>query len=119
VSGIGIKGINVAVGAVLDMAKSGKVKIVRNAGAFECSIVHEQRPEVTDFELIETLFAIRDGFLVWLSSGDTEQFRLKGRIGYRFQDLFLMDLTNEYEPTYVDGKNWSGIPINLELKEVV
>lgn len=97
---------------------SGKVKVVRNVGAFSCTLAKNNVVSDADITLMQRLFSSFNGFLVWLSGGDESQFR-NLPIGYRLRDLFLMNVTNEYNPEFEDGHYKFGIPIDLDLVEVV
>lgn len=97
---------------------SGKAKIQRGVGAVSCVLRDNNVTESDDHEIVEYLTDSIDGFLVWLCGGDTTQFSQQ-RIGYRRQDLYLMNMVNEYAPTYEKGFFKHGIPINLQLVEVI
>lgn len=97
---------------------SGKVKIVRNVGAFSCTLEKNNVVSDADITLMQRLFTSFNGVLVWLSGGDESQFR-NVPIGYRLRDIFLMNLTNEYRPEFEDGHYKFGIPIDLDFVEVV
>jgi len=96
---------------------SGKSFVAKSAGAFNCHIRMKTVANESDLSLVETLFNSYQGFLVWLCGGDTSQFETI-REGYRLQDIFYMDLANEYEPEFNDSRWYHGMPIDMKLVEV-
>ncbi len=96
---------------------SGKSHITKSVGAFRCRIRMGVVSNDADLTLIETLFNAYDGFLVWPCGGDVAQFETI-REGYRLQDIFLMDLINDYAPQFNDSRWNHGIPIDLRLVEI-
>lgn len=98
-------------------ALSGKSKVQRSVGSVSCVIRKRNVTDDADLTVVERLHDSIEGFLVWLSGGDTAQFNNE-RIGYRRQDLFLMNIASEYEPTWEGGHYKHGIPIDMALVEV-
>jgi len=96
---------------------SGKSRITRAVGAFECRIAKDNVVHENDLNLIERLYDSVGGFLVWLSGGDTAQLRTIRR-GWRRQDLYFMAAENEYEPVFDDGRYTHGINVDLRLVEI-
>lgn len=96
---------------------SGKSYVAKSVGAFNVRIKMKSASNSTDLTLVETLFASYEGFLVWLGGGDESQFE-SVREGYRLQDIFLMDISNEYDVAYVESRWYHGLPIDLKLVEV-
>lgn len=99
-------------------AISGKVKVIRSSGAFSCTLEDNNVVDTADLIIVERLFNTINGFLVWLSGGDTTQFRTQ-RIGYRKKDIFLMAPINEYKPEWQDGFYQHGTKITINLVEVL
>jgi hypothetical protein len=97
---------------------SGKMNIVENVGGFSCALTVAFLKDSSDLDVIETLYAANEGFLVWLSGGDESQF-LTRRQGYRMEDIYLMKCVDEYRPEYVSGIYKNGIKIELSLQEVI
>lgn len=97
---------------------SGKSYVAKSVGGFNCRIrMRNAGNSSADFDLIESLYASYEGFLVWLCGGTTSQYEMI-RQGYRLQDIFLMDITNEYAPEYIESRWANGMPIDLKLVEV-
>lgn len=97
---------------------SGKSYVAKSVGGFNCQIKMKNAGAAsTDLTLIELLHTTYEGFLMWLCGGDVSQFELE-REGYRLEDIFLMDITNEYTPEYVNSRWYQGMPIDLKLVEV-
>lgn len=97
---------------------SGKSFVAKSVGGFTCRIrMKNAGAPAADLTLVETLFNAYEGFLVWLCGGDVSQFELE-REGYRLQDIFLMDVSNEYTPQYNESRWYQGMPIDLKLVEV-
>jgi hypothetical protein len=97
---------------------SGKSKIVRNLGAYSVRLSKNNVVSENDLGLLETCYELPEGFLVWLCGGDTSQFRTQ-RIGYRLEDIFLMDFKNDWEPEWDGGFYKHGTNVKLDLVEVV
>lgn len=96
---------------------SGKSFIAKSTGAFNCRIRMATVSNNADLTLIESLFDSYDGFLVWLCGGDTSQFETI-RQGFRLEDIFMCDLTNDFEAAFNNGRWFQGMPIDLRLVEV-
>lgn len=98
---------------------SGKSVIMRSSGAFSCSFRHPALKDNADVLLIEQLHDYYEGFLVWLCGGDESQFSPRPMIGYRLQDLMLMNIESEYTPRYRDSFYRQGAEVSLSLVEVI
>lgn len=96
---------------------SGKVMVTKSVGGFLCDVKFSSITGNQDLTLIEKLFNYYGGFLVWPCGGDISQYPTV-REGYRLEDIFLMDLLNDYEPSWRDGHYKHGMPVNLKLAEV-
>lgn len=96
---------------------SGKSKITRNVGAFMCTFKKNNVTQGNDITLIETLYGVPDGFLVWLCGGDVSQFRTLNA-GYRMEDIFLCDFSTEYNPDWNKGHYDFGVDINFKINEI-
>lgn len=96
---------------------SGKSFVAKAAGGFNVTIKMKTVYNEADLSLVETLFNMYGGFLVWPCGGDTSQFETI-REGYRLQDIFFMDITNEYQPEFNDSRWAQGMPIEMKLVEV-
>lgn len=96
---------------------SGKAKITRNLGGFSVKISKDNVISTADLTLVETLFQVGP-HLVWLCGNDeSSQFRTI-RKGFRLEDIYLMDLKNEYVPEPDKGFYRHGTNIMLDLVEV-
>lgn len=102
---------------IVNTMLSGKTNLGINVGAFNCQLSVSNWSDATDLTTVETLYGSSSGFLVWLSGGNTSQFR-SVRQGYRLQDLFLMRCSDNYTPEFVAGLYQSGLVINITLVEV-
>lgn len=97
---------------------SGKSYVAKSVGGFNCRIrMKNAGANSADLTLVERLFNSYEGFLVWICGGDTSQFELV-REGYRLEDIYLMDLVNEYTPEYIESRWYQGLPIDMKLVEV-
>lgn len=96
---------------------SGKRHITKSIASFAVDVMMNNVVNDDDLTLAETLYDTPDGFLVWICGGDISQYPNQ-RLGYRLEDIYLMNPTNEYEPAYEDGYHRHGIPIALKLVEV-
>lgn len=97
---------------------SGKNFVAKSVGGFNLGIRMKSASLDADFAIIESLFNSYEGFLVWPCGNDVSQFTDGVREGYRLEDIFLMDLSNEYSPEYIDSRWANGLPIDLKLVEV-
>jgi hypothetical protein len=101
---------------------SGKRKIQKNAGWFECTLTQDA-VMLNDWALIETLYSYNQGFLMWLNGNDfndlVSQYPHGVRAGYRPQDLFLCDFADELTPEYGgDGRYGFGMNLNARIVEI-
>lgn len=111
---------NPRVGRELKQTKmlSGKVNIVEAVGFFTVKLSVANWSDGDDLDLVETLYDMSEGFLVWLCGGDEDQFSSR-RQGYRMEDIFLMRCANEYRPEFVRGFYKSGLKLDIDFVEVV
>jgi hypothetical protein len=96
---------------------SGRNKVVKSVGGMAYSMDFNHIVGNTDLTLIETLFDSFEGFLVWVCGGDDSQYPTK-RVGYRLEDIFLMDCAKDLRPGWEDGHYAHGMPLSLDLVEV-
>lgn len=99
---------------------SGKSYVAKSVGAFNCRVRMKSAYNNTDWTLIERLFSSYEGFLVWVTGGDITELTAQGMVreGYRLEDIFLMDIVNEYTPEFLESRWANGMPIDLNLVEV-
>ena len=109
-----IHGTNVRTSTML----SGKNFVTRNVGGFSCTLEVSNWKNNADLTLIETLYELTNGFLVYLCGGDESQFS-SVRKGYRKEDLFLMKCMEDYSPEFVEGLYKTGLKLSIKLGEVV
>jgi hypothetical protein len=96
---------------------SGKKAVSLAVGGFSMELSVSCWRDSDDLDLIESLYARSEGFLVWPGGGVESQFS-SVRKGYRMEDLFLMRPMNDYEPEFYRGLYSSGLSINMKLAEV-
>lgn len=97
---------------------SGKKSIRENVGNFACQLTVNNWNKDADLTIVETLYRLNDGFLVWLSGGDEDQFSSL-REAYRKQDIYLMKTSNDLSPEWYKGIYSTGMKIKIDLEEVV
>lgn len=97
---------------------SGRSNIAENVGAFSCELSVKEWKDSTDLTLVERLYNMSEGFLIWPSGGDESQFS-SARQGYRLEDIYLVKCADEYEPSFVSGQYQRGLDISISLTEVV
>jgi hypothetical protein len=95
---------------------SGRVFVSKSVPSFEVKIKMNNVVNNADLTLAETLFNSFESFLVWLSGGDVTQFD-SIRIGYRLEDFYLVNISNEYMPQYDESRWKFGVPISIDLQE--
>lgn len=96
---------------------SGKTNVSRSIGGFGCEIKLDSVSGDDDLALVELIFDSYEGVLTWLCGGDETQFETQ-RQGWRLEDIYLMQPTNEYQPEWYKGFYKNGMPINLRMVEV-
>lgn len=96
---------------------SGKTNVSKAIGGFVCEIKLDSVSNENDLALVELIFDSYEGVLTWLCGGDDTQFETQ-RIGWRLEDIYLMQPTNEYHPEWQDGFYKHGMPILLKMVEV-
>lgn len=97
---------------------SGKESIREQIGAFSCQLTVTTLRDSSDLTLIERLHYQNDGFLVWLSGGDEDQFSSVRR-GYRLEDIYLCKCATELVNDWYQGIYSNGIVVKFDLVEVV
>ncbi len=97
---------------------SGKSYIAKSVGGFTCRMRMKSASVDADLAVIEQLFRRQEGFLLSLGGGEESQFTDGVREGYRREDVFLMDLSNEYTPKYVESRWAQGLEVDMKLVEV-
>lgn len=105
-------------GKIVRRALSGKKSVSRQVGYFKCSLQIKNWNNSADLALVETLFNEFEGFEVYLSGGNENQFSFAAE-GYRKSDLYLMQTVNDYEPEFYKGLYKAGLDISIDLEEVV
>ena len=100
-------------------ALSGKGVVLRSTGGFSVRMRQDAVGEEADLALIERLNEFYEGFLLWICGGDESQFRPGVRIGYRLEDLFLVNVVNEYSPEFHRGLYRNGVDVDLIFAEVI
>lgn len=96
---------------------SGKSFVSSQVGGFSCRLRHPTIENESDFSLIEELFDAYEGFHISISGGTETQFSTV-RPGYRLEDIYFVNLANEYRPSFLNGRWKNGIPIDMVLVEV-
>lgn len=96
---------------------SGKSYVAKSVGGFNLQIKMKNVSNDTDLTLLERLFNSYEGFLVWPSGGDVTQFETV-REGYRLDDIFYMDVANEYKPEFNESRWYHGMPIDVRCVEI-
>jgi hypothetical protein len=104
------------VGRIVTKMLSGKVNVTESVGGFRCDLEVANWKDQTDLNLVERLYTLNEGFLVWLCGGDESQFAQR-LMGYRKEDIFLMRPTNNYIPEHVKGIYTTGVKLVIPLAE--
>ena len=97
---------------------SGKIFMIESLGNFSCELSVSHWRNENDLQLIQDLYFARQGFLIWISGGNDDQFFFKGE-GYKKEDLYFVRPTNAFTPEYVKGIYNSGMNIKIKLTEVI
>lgn len=95
---------------------SGKRFVSSQVGGVSIRMSQDGVWRENDLSLIERLYDFYRGFLVSISGGDIEQFETL-RVGYRPEDVFYMEPSNEYEPNWGEGRWKNGINLTIRLVE--
>jgi len=104
------------VGRIVTKMLSGKVSVTESVGGFRCDLEVANWKDQTDLSLVERMYTLNEGFLVWLCGGDESQFSQR-LMGYRKEDIFLMRPTNNYIPEFVKGVYSTGVKLVIPLAE--
>lgn len=97
---------------------SGKARVVETLESFKCSLQVKHWRKEADIELVQDLYFLREGFLLWINSNKPEQFFSEVR-GYRKQDIYLVRPTNEFKGEYAGGIYSNGLKQSINLAEVI
>ncbi len=98
---------------------SGKHRVSRSVGGFEFTMSKNNFSHMEDIRIFQNMYSLQSGFLVWLNGDDTDQFRVPNVQGYRREDIFLMIISNEYEPNWSDGRYQWGIDLRIDFVESI
>lgn len=97
---------------------SGKESIKEQIGFIAFKLTLKLYSNSNDLRLFQRLYTLNEGFLVWLSGGDSDQFSFPA-IGYRKEDVFLVKTSDEYQPEFYKSIYSSGLVVNMDFQEVV
>lgn len=97
---------------------SGRVNITDTMESVQFNLSVSSLKDNDDLTLLESLYDRVEGFLVWPCAGDESQFSSVRKM-YRFEDIFLMKTTDEWNPDFYKGLYKSGLKIDISLKEVI
>lgn len=97
---------------------SGRNRIVESLEAFSCTFDVKNWKIQNDIDIIETMYFIRQGVLVWINSDKPTQFALDLK-GYRREDIFLMRPQDSWRPELSQGLYKTGIKQSIKLVEVI
>lgn len=100
---------------------SGKRSYVESVGGLQCELYVKELSLAADLTILEALFNATQSFLVEINGGSETQFqKTAAREGYRFEDIFLARVANDYEPVYPKGQYGRGLAdVTLKLVEVI
>lgn len=97
---------------------SGKSHIIKSVQSFSVDLAMPSQIDDTDLTIVESMFDSYEGFLIWLCGGTISQYSSL-RQGYRLEDIFLVNVTNEYVPEWGQSRYANGMKVDLKLTEVV
>lgn len=97
---------------------SGKVNVTYSVGAFSVKFDFKILSNSSDIAIVETLFGYSEAFMVWICGGDEAQFS-SSREGYRLEDIFTVQLVNEWNRDFYNGRYYSGMKIDMDMVEAV
>lgn len=97
---------------------SGKSFILRQRGAFFCDLEVQNYNVDADLAILESIYFKNGGVLMWVNSGDSTQFK-REHIGYRPEDIFLVQPSNEWTPEFYQSLYQTGIVFKMRVVEVV
>lgn len=97
---------------------SGRVNISDTLESVQFNLSIQSLSNANDLQLLESLYDRVEGFLVWPCAGDETQFSSVRKM-YRFEDIFLMQTTDEWNPDFYKGLYKAGIKIDMSLRETV
>ncbi len=76
----------------------------------------------SDVELAQDIFSRVSNyneFIVWVSGGEVEDYKIKSVKGFKFSDLVKGICLNDFEIKYVDGRITSGINFIMNIRQVL
>ena len=97
---------------------SGRKKVFKSIDAFSCNLRHDTVKLDADCDTIELLFNLYNPFLVWLCGGSVNQFSYE-RQGFRLQDIYYVDIVNDYEPEWIQGNYNAKIKLDMDIAEAL
>lgn len=96
---------------------SGKTRASVFGEMFECSLSFNGYPTALDHALVLRLWENSEEFLIYPCGGNEDQFRFKTK-GDRLEDLWLVTITNDWSPNYVENVYCLPLNYSLNLTEV-
>lgn len=97
---------------------SGKSRVVEMLESFRCTLDVRHWRKAADIALIEQIYFLREGVLMWINSDTPTQFFTDVR-GYRKEDIFLVRPLDAYSPEFVSGIYQNGLAQSIKLGEVI
>ncbi len=97
---------------------SGKSHIIETLESFSCTLDVRHWSIQDDIDIVEEIYAKRQGVLLWLNSDTPEQFKLTLK-GWRKEDIPLVRPLDNYTPEMVSGIYTNGIKTSMRLIEVI
>lgn len=113
-----IKNPTISTNKIKNKMLSGKLNVIETIESFSTQLQVKVLRSTHDLDLIEAIYLLREGVLLWLNGGDDTQFS-SVRLGYRKQDLPLVRPTDDYSPEFYKGLYRSGIKFKMKLEESI
>jgi hypothetical protein len=97
---------------------SGKINLIESIQTFSTTLEVKILSDSDDLDLIETIYELRDGALMWINANSDSQFS-SVRLGYRKKDIYLVRPTTDYTPEFYKGLYKSGIKFKMKVEEII
>lgn len=113
-----IKGVQIDPNETVESTISGYDHIERGVDVARFNMTLKTHPYQADIDLLDTLFARAEPFLVWLCGGLPDQFRLQTR-GWRAKDVYNMKMSGAADNGYKFNVYTLGAEQRFTFREVV
>lgn len=113
-----VNGVKLDRNTFKDKATSGRLHVQRGYENASFNMRLSTYPIQDDIDILDTLHAKNEPFLVWLNGGKPDQFRFTQR-GWRLQDIYQMQIDDDANNGFAQNVYVMGVDQSYSFVEVV